>query len=69
MSEHLAGDRGDEGPLDSYLGSIATPPAWKEVHILEGYAHLDVTSAEHNEAVPLIADFIRRVKRIPPSRR
>jgi hypothetical protein len=49
----------------SYLGSIATPQQWKEIHIVGGYAHLDVTTAEENEAVPLIADFIRRVKRVP----
>lgn len=48
-----------------YLGSIATPPERQEIHILEGYAHLDVVSAEDNEAVPLIADFIRRLLRSP----
>src|SRR5262245_7385111 len=51
------------------LGAIATPAAWQEVHIIPGYAHLDVVSAEDNEAVPLIADFIRRVRRIPPGHR
>ena len=51
--------------FSTYLDSIATPAAWKEVHIIPGYAHLDVVSAERNEAVPLIADFIRRVERIP----
>ncbi len=45
----------------SYLGSIATPEAWKEVHILEGYAHLDVLSAADNEAVPRIEHFLNRV--------
>jgi hypothetical protein len=53
----------------SYLGSIATPEEWQEVHVVEGYAHLDVINAERNEAVPLVADFIERVKRIRPSRR
>jgi hypothetical protein len=53
----------------SYLESIATPAAWQEVHIVPGYAHLDVVSAEDNEAVPLIADFIRRVRGIPPGQR
>jgi hypothetical protein len=53
----------------SYLGSIATPEEWQEVHVVEGYAHLDVINAEHNEAVPLVADFLERVKRIRPSRR
>jgi hypothetical protein len=48
-----------------YLGSIATPAAKQEIHILPGYAHLDVVTAEENEAVPLIADFIRRVQRTP----
>jgi pimeloyl-ACP methyl ester carboxylesterase len=46
-----------------YLGSIATPEEDREVHILEGYAHLDVLTAQDNEAVPLVADFIRRVQR------
>jgi hypothetical protein len=49
--------------FSSYLDSIATSAKWKEVHIVPGYAHLDVVSAEENEAVPLIADFIRRVQR------
>jgi hypothetical protein len=53
----------------SYLGSIATPEEWQEVHIVEGYAHLDVINAEQNEAMPLVADFIRRVRRIPPGQR
>ena len=48
-----------------YLASIATPPEQTEVHVLEGYAHLDVVSAEENEAVPLIADFVRRLLRSP----
>jgi hypothetical protein len=47
----------------SYLDSIATPEDRKEVHVIEGYAHLDVVSAERNEAVPLLVDFIRRVQR------
>jgi hypothetical protein len=53
----------------SYLGSIATPEEWQEVHVVPGYAHLDVITAERNEAVPLVVDFIERVKRIPPARR
>jgi pimeloyl-ACP methyl ester carboxylesterase len=53
----------------SYLGSIATPEKWQQVEIIEGYAHLDVINAERNEAVPLIADFIERVKRIRSHRR
>ena len=53
----------------SYLGSIATSAEWREVHVVEGYAHLDVINAEQNEAVPLIADFVGRVKRIRPKLR
>jgi hypothetical protein len=53
----------------SYLGSIATPEEWREVHVVEGYAHLDVISAEQNEAVPLVVDFIERVKRFRPARK
>jgi hypothetical protein len=53
----------------NYLASIATPEAWQAVHIVPGYAHVDVTTAEQNEAVPLIEDFIQRVRRIPPGRR
>jgi pimeloyl-ACP methyl ester carboxylesterase len=47
----------------SYLGSIATPEEDTQVHILGGYAHLDVVTAERNEAVPLVVEFIRRVQR------
>jgi hypothetical protein len=47
----------------SYLGSIATPAEWQEVHVVPGYAHLDVINAEQNEAVPRTADFVRRVLR------
>jgi pimeloyl-ACP methyl ester carboxylesterase len=46
----------------SYLGSIATPEAWKEVHILEGYAHLDLLTAADNEALALIEAFIDRMQ-------
>jgi hypothetical protein len=49
--------------FEGYLGSIATPAEEQRVHILEGYAHLDVLTADRNEAVPLVADFIRRVQR------
>jgi hypothetical protein len=45
-----------------YLGSIATPEADQEVHILEGYAHLDPLTAADNQAVPLLEDFILRVQ-------
>lgn len=47
--------------FDGYLGSIATPEADKEVHILGGYAHLDPLTAADNEAVPLIEDFVNRL--------
>jgi hypothetical protein len=56
----------EERSFASYLGSIATPAKWKEVHVIPGYAHLDVVSAEENEAVPLVADFIARVQRFRP---
>jgi hypothetical protein len=46
----------------TYLDSIATPPADREVVILEGYAHLDVATARDNEAVPVIADWIARLR-------
>lgn len=48
--------------FDSYLGSIATPAAWKEVHIVPGYAHLDPLNAANNQAVPLLEDFLVRVR-------
>ncbi|MCL4686890.1 hypothetical protein KJ059_19290 [Myxococcota bacterium] len=44
-----------------YLGSIATPAADQEIHILEGYAHLDVINAADNEAVPLLEDWTNRL--------
>lgn len=46
----------------SYLGSIATPAAWKQVAIIPGYAHLDVITANDNDAVPIIADWVARVQ-------
>ena len=46
----------------SYLGSIATPEARKEVHIIPGHAHLDVLTARDNPVVPLLEDFIVRVR-------
>ena len=50
-------------PFDSYLASIATPAADKEVQILEGYAHLDPLNAANNDTVPLIEEWINRVQR------
>jgi pimeloyl-ACP methyl ester carboxylesterase len=52
-------------PLESsfapYLASIATPAADEEVHIIEGYAHLDMIAAKKNDAVPLITDWVNRL--------
>jgi hypothetical protein len=50
-----------EGSFSHYLGSIATPPADEEVDILEGYAHIDVLTARHDGAVPLLTDWINRL--------
>jgi pimeloyl-ACP methyl ester carboxylesterase len=44
--------------FDPYHASIATPPADREVVILEGYAHLDVIQAAENEAVPAIVAWL-----------
>jgi hypothetical protein len=44
--------------FDPYFGSIATPPADRVALILEGYAHLDVIEAEHNDAVAPIAAWL-----------
>ena len=46
----------------SYLGSIATPAQWKQVAIIPGYAHLDLITADHNDAVPIITDWVNRVQ-------
>lgn len=40
-----------------YLSSIATPVGEQRVHIIEGYAHVDVLTATQNEVVPLVEDF------------
>jgi hypothetical protein len=47
----------------TYLDSIATRPRDREIVILEGYAHVDVVTAFHNEAVPVIAEWIERLDR------
>jgi hypothetical protein len=47
----------------TYLASIATRPRDRETVILEGYAHVDVVTAFHNEAVPVIAEWIARLDR------
>jgi hypothetical protein len=46
-----------ERSFAGYLGSIATPPADQRVVILEGYAHLDVTTARDNAVVPAFTDW------------
>jgi len=50
-----------EASFADYLGSIASTDV--EIVILEGYAHLDVISAEQNEAVPPIQGWINRLLR------
>jgi hypothetical protein len=48
-----------EASFADYLGSIATLPSEQQIEILEGYAHFDVLTAADNEAVPILADWIR----------
>jgi pimeloyl-ACP methyl ester carboxylesterase len=52
-------------PLESsftpYLNSIATPPADKEVILIEGYAHLDPLTARNNAVVPPLTDWINEL--------
>lgn len=50
-----------EASFRGYLSSIATPAADQEIFIAEGYAHLDALTAAHNEAVPVIADWVSRL--------
>ena len=50
-----------EASFANYLGSIATPAADKEIFLAEGYAHLDPLTAEDNDAVPVIADWVNRL--------
>jgi hypothetical protein len=50
-----------EASYQSYLGSIATPTADKEIFIAEGYAHLDPLTARPNLAVPVISDWVSRL--------
>jgi pimeloyl-ACP methyl ester carboxylesterase len=49
-----------ERSFTPYLDSIATPADEKEIAILEGYAHVDPLTAKHNEAVPVLVDWINR---------
>jgi len=46
---------------NGYFGSIATPAADKEIAIIEGYAHLDVLTAKHNDAVPIIKTWVLKL--------
>lgn len=50
-----------EASFQSYLSSIATPSADKEIFIAEGYAHLDPLTAENNVALPVITDWVNRL--------
>jgi pimeloyl-ACP methyl ester carboxylesterase len=50
-----------EASFAGYLSSIATPSADQEIHISEGYAHLDPLTAADNDAVPVIADWVNRL--------
>ena len=50
-----------ESSFAPYLASIATPPADEEVHIIEGYAHIDMIAAKKNDAVPFITDWVNRL--------
>jgi pimeloyl-ACP methyl ester carboxylesterase len=50
-----------EASYAPYLASIATPPADQQIELLEGYAHLDVLTAENNAAVPILTDWINRL--------
>jgi len=45
-----------------YLASIATPPSEQRVHIIGGYAHIDVLTATDNEVVPLVEDFTTEIQ-------
>lgn len=49
-----------ESAYDDYLGSIASTDT--QVVILEGYSHLDVVSAAHNEALPPLLRWIKRLR-------
>jgi hypothetical protein len=52
-----------EASFADYLGSIATPAAQQRIEILEGYAHVDVLTAAENEAVPVLVDWVSRLRR------
>jgi len=49
-----------EASFAGYMGSTASSDT--QVAILEGYAHLDVLTAEDNEALPVIVDWINHVQ-------
>lgn len=50
-----------ESSFATYLGSIATPAADKEIVLVEGYAHLDLLTARNNATVPPMVDWINRM--------
>ena len=50
-----------ESSFADYLGSIATPAEDVEIFIAEGYAHLDVLTAQDNLALPPLVDWINRL--------
>jgi hypothetical protein len=50
-----------ESSFATYLASIATPAADKEIVLLEGYAHLDPRTARDNATVPPLVDWINRL--------
>jgi hypothetical protein len=52
-----------EASFADYLGSIATPATQQRIEILEGYAHVDVLTAAENEAVPVLVDWVSRLRR------
>ncbi|HKJ23286.1 MAG TPA: hypothetical protein VKB65_00590, partial [Myxococcota bacterium] len=49
-----------EASFAGYMDSTASSD--KQVVILEGYAHLDTLTAEDNEAVPVLVDWINHVR-------
>ena len=50
-----------EQSFATYLGSIATPPADRQISLIEGFAHLDVLMARNNPVVPVMTDWIDRL--------
>ena len=52
-------ERYSANSFSSYLGSIASTDI--QVVILEGYSHVDVLTAQDNETVPPIVDWVNHV--------